>query len=193
MKKKVVLASASPRRRELLKLIFDEFTVCVSDVEETVPDGISPCDTPEYLARLKAEDIAKKYPESLVLGADTVVLAGGKILGKPKTQADAFAMLKLLSGRTHKVITGCAAVYEGKTYSFGVRTDVEFFDLTDSEINNYIKTGEPFDKAGGYGIQSKGAVFVKKINGDYYNVVGLPVSALKKFTEKIIPDFASIF
>ena len=181
MKKKVVLASASPRRRELLKLIFDEFTVCVSDVEETVPDGISPW------------DIAKKYPESLVLGADTVVLAGGKILGKPKTQADAFAMLKLLSGRTHKVITGCAAVYEGKTYSFGVRTDVEFFDLTDSEINNYIKTGEPFDKAGGYGIQSKGAVFVKKINGDYYNVVGLPVSALKKFTEKIIPDFASIF
>lgn len=176
----VILASASPRRRELLSMLYSDFEVCVSEVEENVPDGIPLYSRPEYLARLKALDVAKRYPESLVIGADTSVFANEKILGKPKNAEDAFNMLSLLSGTTHCVITGCAIVRGEEMHSFSVSTEVEFYKLSSDEIWDYIKTNDPFDKAGSYGIQTKGVFFVKSINGDYNNVVGLPIAELAR-------------
>ena len=181
---KPILASASPRRQEYLKLIFDDFDIIPSDVEEILPRGISVKSAPEYLARLKALDIAKKHPENLIIGADTCVIYGNKIFGKPKSLDEAFSMLKKLSGKSHKVITGCALVKGDKIKTFSVTTTVKFFKLSDSEITSYIATPEPYDKAGGYGIQSMGGLFVKGIKGDYLNVVGLPVPRLKKEIEK---------
>lgn len=181
MKDKVILASASPRRQELLKLIFESFKILPSNVEENVPDSISAEETPEYLAKIKALDISKKFPDSLVIGADTVVLADGKILGKPKTKVDAEKMLRMLSGKEHKVITGCAVVKDGVCSTFTEETVVEFFRLSDEEIDNYISSDEPYDKAGGYGIQGTGCLLVKGIKGDYFNVVGLPIAKLNRF------------
>ena len=182
----VVLASASPRRQELLKLIFSNFTICVSDVDETVPPSMLAENIPEYLASLKAKDVAKKFPESLVIGADTCVVIDNKVLGKPHSKAEAVEMLTLLSGKTHKVITGCYVVYRDKSISFSVKTDVEFYSLTEEQIKSYINTDEPYDKAGGYGIQAKGGLFVKKINGDCNNVVGFPVAELNRRLENIL-------
>lgn len=184
MNNKIILASASPRRKELLKLLFEDFSVIASDIEETVPDGLPIEERPEYLAKLKAADIYRKFPDFTVIGADTSVLLENEILGKPKNADDAKRMLKLLSGRIHKVITGCAVYKNGECKSFSVTTLVEFYTLSDKEINEYIESKEPFDKAGGYGIQSKGALFVKGITGDYFNVVGLPVAELKKVLDK---------
>ncbi|MGN1202566.1 MAG: Maf family protein, partial [Eubacterium sp.] len=116
-----------------------------------------------------------------IIGADTVVAVGGKILGKPKDRNDAFEMLKMLSGKYHSVFTGVTVIKPECTDTFSVETRVKFFDLTDKEINSYIDTGEPFDKAGGYGIQGKGSLLVEKIDGDYFNVVGLPISKLNKY------------
>ena len=178
MSEKIILASASPRRKELLSMIYSDFEVCVSEVEEIVPPDILPLSSPEYLARLKAEDVAKSYPDCLVIGADTSVFVGDKILGKPKNRNDAFNMLSMLSGNVHKVVTGCAIVKGDRAESFSVTTEVEFYKLTDSQIWDYIDSGDPFDKAGGYGIQTDGVFFVKSINGDYNNVVGLPVAEL---------------
>lgn len=176
-----ILASNSPRRQELLKLVIDEFKVVPSGIEENVPDGIAPQDSPEYLARLKAEDISARFPDSTVIGADTSVIIGGKILGKPKDADMAGEMLLMLSGKTHRVITGCAVCKGGECRSFSSVTEVEFYELSKREIDDYILSGEPFDKAGAYGIQGKGALFVKKIAGDYFNVVGLPVAGLSRF------------
>ncbi len=179
-KEKIILASASPRRRELLSVITDNFEVVPSDAEEYVPQSISPEDTAEYLARLKALAVAETYKNRTVLGADTCVLAEGRILGKPKDKADAAEMIKLLSGKTHRVITGCAIARNNRVLSFSTVTEVEFYDLSDSEIEAYISTDEPYDKAGGYGIQGKASLFVKAIKGDYFNVVGLPVAELNR-------------
>lgn len=177
---KIILASASPRRRELIKII-DQNAVCVSaDIDETVPDGIESEAAPEYLACQKALFIAKDFFDDLVIGCDTSVFTDSVMLGKPKDESDAFNMLKLLSGRTHKVITGCCLVKGKKTLSFSCTSFVKFFNLSDDEISNYIKTKEPMDKAGSYGIQEKGSLFVEKIDGDYFNIVGLPVSMLNK-------------
>lgn len=176
-----ILASNSPRRQELLKLVINEFKVIPSNIEENVPDGIAPCDCPEYLARLKVEDISAKFLDDTVIGADTSVIIGEKILGKPKDTDEARQMLSMLSGKTHKVITGCAVCKSGKCSSFSSVTDVEFYRLSKREIDDYILTGESFDKAGAYGIQGKGALLVKKISGDYFNVVGLPVAELARF------------
>ena len=178
--KKIILASASPRRQELLKHITDDFIIKVSDIEEIVPDGISAEETPEFLAMLKAKDISSKFGDSLVVGADTCVLADGKILGKPKDAQDAYNMLSMLSGKEHTVITGCALSLGDKSISFSVSTKVEFYNLSKKEIDDYINTNEPFDKAGAYGIQGKGSLLVKRINGDYFNVVGLPISKLNR-------------
>jgi septum formation protein len=128
------------------------------------------------LSSRKAKAVSKKYPGSYVIGADTVVVLDGTILGKPQDKAEAFSMLKALSGRTHAVYTGVSIIAPGKETNFNVKTDVVFWELTDDEINAYINTGEPFDKAGAYGIQGQGSVFVKEIKGDYFSVVGLPVS-----------------
>lgn len=184
--KNVILASASPRRQELLKLIFEDFDICPSGVEELLPENIATDKGPEYLAKLKAFDIAKKYPESLVIGADTSVIIENTVLGKPKSESDAKNMLTLLSGKTHKVITGCALVFNGKSHCFSVSSSVKFYDLSEKEINDYILTGEPFDKAGAYGIQRYGALLVEKIDGDYFNIVGLPVASLKRELEKFL-------
>lgn len=178
--KNIILASASPRRQELLKLIFDDFSVIAADIEEIVPPEITIENAPVFLARQKAMHIAKEHTDSLVIGADTSVICDGKILGKPKSKAEAREMLRLLSNNTHKVITGCALAFNGKISSFSSVTEVEFLSLSEKEIEEYIEGSEPYDKAGGYGIQSKGGLFVKRINGDYFNVVGLPLAELNR-------------
>lgn len=175
-----ILASASPRRQELLKLILPEFKIIPSGIEEIVPLGMEGEEQPRYLANLKAKDIAVKYPDDIVIGADTSVIIDSTVLGKPVNADDAFGMLKILSGKKHKVVTGCAVVKKGLCNSFSVATEVEFYPLSDSEIEDYIITGEPFDKAGAYGIQGRGALLVKEIRGDYFNVVGLPVAELNR-------------
>ena len=175
-----ILASQSPRRRELLSVITDDFTVIPSNIQEIVPDEIEILDSPEYLAKIKALDIAKDYPNDIVIGADTSVFLGEFVLGKPTNRNHAYQMLKALSGNTHTVITGCAIVKGSKCESFSVKSEVEFFKLTEEEINAYLDTDEPYDKAGSYGIQAKGALLVKEIRGDYFNIVGLPIGELNK-------------
>ena len=177
---KTILASASPRRQELLKLLFDEFEIHPSRIEETVPEDIGPEFTPVILSAMKAEDISRRHPGDLVIAADTVVLIEGKILGKPKSAEEAAAMLRSLSGKTHKVITGCCMQIDEKASAFADEALVTFYDLTEEEIREYVRTGEPMDKAGAYGIQGKGALLVKGIQGDFYNVMGLPVARLKR-------------
>lgn len=177
---KVILASASPRRQELLKTIFENFTVLPADVDETLSDDIYAEAAAEYLSRKKAESVAETHPKELVIGSDTTVVLENKILGKPKNKDDARDMLNILSGKTHKVITGVCVCINGKTHSFSEITEVTFYKLSDGEIENYLKTDEWSDKAGAYGIQGKAGLFVKRINGDYNNVVGLPVSKLNR-------------
>lgn len=174
----LVLASKSPRRKELLSLITEDFVIKTADVDESLPNNIKPDKAVEYLSRIKAEPFDNG--EDTVIGADTVVAVDGIILGKPKNRDDAYNMLKLLSGKYHSVFTGVTVISPQKIITFSVETKVKFFDLTDNEIKAYINTSEPFDKAGGYGIQGKGCLLVERIEGDYFNVVGLPVSALNK-------------
>lgn len=184
-----ILASASPRRRELLRFIKSDFTVLPADIEESVPKGISAEFSPEFLSVQKARFVASTHPDSLVIGSDTGVFLDGVMLGKPKDEKEAADMLTTLSGRTHSVITGCALFYKGKSVSFSEKTLVTFFPLDAAEIAEYIASGSPFDKAGGYGIQDKGCLFVKSIEGDYSNVVGLPVARLKREIENFLKMF----
>lgn len=172
----LILASGSPRRNELLKIAGLEFDIIVADVDEKIIDGATPQEAVMSLALQKAQAVAKDHKQSIVIGADTVVVRDGEILGKPKNEADAFDMLRSLSGRTHTVCTGVALIKGAENKNFCEATEVEFYELSDEEIKAYIKTGEPMDKAGAYGIQGKGCVLVKQIVGDYFNVVGLPVS-----------------
>lgn len=182
----IILASASPRRQELLKDIVSDFKVVVSSAKEVVPSGMKTEDIPKHLALLKAEDVLLKCPDAVVIGSDTIVVVDDKVLGKPKDEEDAFYMLKSLSSRKHFVMTGCAIASSSKKLSFTVSTEVEFFELTDDEIKSYIKTKDSFDKAGAYGIQSQGKTLVKAIYGDYYSVVGLPVGRLKRELEAFL-------
>ena len=183
---KIVLASASPRRRELLEQIGIKFDIVVSnEPEDEIDKNLSPENYTSELALMKACNAAKKLTgtkrrNSLIIAADTVVYSDGIILGKPKDKEDAFGILKGLSGKTHEVYTGVCVMRlsDGYAVSESVKTSVVFKNLPDSMIKRYIETGEPMDKAGAYGIQGKGAVLVKEINGDYFNVVGLPVSTL---------------
>lgn len=174
----LILASASPRRKEIMETAGLLFSVHVSDTDETLPDGITASDAVTELSYRKALAVAKKFPEDTVIGADTVVTLDGIILGKPSDEDDAKKMLRTLSGRTHQVFTGVCIIKNGKANRFFEKTDVTFFDLSDEEIQSYIATGEPMDKAGAYGIQGRGCTLVKKICGDYFNVVGLPVARL---------------
>lgn len=187
-----ILASASPRRQELLTFITKDFTVLPANIEEDVPLGIDAEFSPEFLSVQKARYIAKKHPEALVIGSDTGVFLDGVMLGKPADKKEAADMLSTLSGRTHSVITGCAIFYKGKSISFSEKTLVTFFPLGAAEIAEYIASGSPFDKAGAYGIQDKGCLFVKGIEGDYFNVVGLPVARLKKEIENFLKMFGEI-
>ncbi|MBU0672735.1 MAG: septum formation protein Maf [Candidatus Margulisbacteria bacterium] len=182
MKKKVILASASPRRKKLLKKIVKNFMVIPSQVDESGIRAKNPEAFAIKAALAKAEDVALRSKNSLVIGADTIVVLGKKILGKPKSNKAAIAMLKSLVGRTHKVITGIAVV-DSETFDkiadFEV-TKVKMKKVSDNEINDYVKTGKPLDKAGSYGIQEIEEIFIEKIAGDYENVVGLPVRKLKE-------------
>lgn len=173
----MILASASPRRRQLLALVEKDFTVEVAQVDETFPEGPLPQGVME-LARRKAHAVSARFPDKVVLGADTVVVLDGRVLGKPTDENDAFRMLSALSGRKHEVITGVALCYNTDCRTFYRQATVEFSPLTSTEIREYIATGEPMDKAGSYGIQEQGARFVRHIDGDYFAIVGLPVHDL---------------
>lgn len=176
----LILASGSPRRRELLGWITKDFRVCVADVDETLPDDISPYDAVAMLSRKKAEAVAEDFPDDTVLGADTVVALDGVIFGKPADEEDTFRMLRLLSGKTHEVLTGVTIYRNGNAETFVTVSRVTFYPLSDSEIRTYIATGEPMDKAGAYGIQERGGLFVQEIQGDYFNIVGLPIAPLSR-------------
>ncbi|EIJ79040.1 Maf-like protein [Bacillus methanolicus PB1] len=173
---RLILASSSPRRKELLENLHLTFEISKSEVDETFDPGMKPEEIVMELAFRKASFVAEKNPSSFIIGSDTIVVVDGKVLGKPHTKEEAFGMLKLLSGRTHSVFTGVAIVSPEKNATFFEKTDVTFWELTDEEIKAYISTGEPFDKAGAYGIQGFGSILVKQISGDYFSVVGLPVS-----------------
>ncbi len=175
-----ILASASPRRQELLKYVIPKFEICPADVDEIIPDALEAHEAAEFLAVKKAAHISKLYPDSVVIGCDTVVIIDGNILGKPTDIDDAKRMLSMLSGKTHNVVTGVCLFRNGVSMSFSETTSVAFYPLSDEEINDYIATGDPFDKAGAYGIQGVGSVLVKGIIGDFFNVVGLPVARLKR-------------
>ena len=177
---KIVLASASPRRKELIKYISDDVLCVPSGEDETLPDGIGASETPAFLSSLKARSVAKDYPDTVVIGCDTVVILGESVLSKPSSEEDAFLKLRELSGKKHKVITACTLIKGEKEVTFSEETLVEFFELEDDEIYTYISTKEPMDKAGAYGIQGFGSLFVKGIEGDYFNVVGLPVARLAR-------------
>ncbi len=181
----LILASASPRRKELISLISKDVMILPADVDESFSGDIPTESVPELLAVRKASEVAKSHPNDTVIGADTSVIVDGEILGKPIDDNDAKRMLLLLSGKTHQVITGCAIFKNGKSLSFSQTTDVTFYPLTEMEIDNYIATNEPKDKAGAYGIQGYGSLLVKEICGDYFNVVGLPVGKLNKMLKKI--------
>lgn len=177
----MILASKSPRRKELLGFISKDFKIIPAVGEENIPDGTEPKDAVVMLAKQKAEEIAADHKGEVIVAADTIVVIDNKILGKPRDEAHAAEMLGTLSGRIHTVFTGVCVIFaDGASESFAERTDVEFYPLTESEISDYIATGEPMDKAGAYGIQEKGALLVKRIFGDFYNVMGLPVSRLAR-------------
>ncbi len=174
----LVLASASPRRAEILRAVGWPHEVCPANADETARTGEEPVAYVERLARAKAEAVAALYPGSLVLGADTVVIADGSILGKPRDEEDARRMLGQLSGKWHEVLTGVALICAGEAARSSVaheRTRVRFAALTEAEIDWYVATGEPADKAGAYAVQGRAALFIEEIAGDYWNVVGLPV------------------
>lgn len=175
---KLILASASPRRQELLRLITDDFTVYPSDVDETIPAALSPHDVAKFLSEKKASAVSAQFPDALVIGSDTTVLLDHTILGKPESPEHAAEMLRMLSGRTHEVITGVTLSQGIRSESFQTVTKVSFYPLTELQIQQYIATGEPLDKAGAYGIQGRGALFVQSLHGDYYSVVGLPIAPL---------------
>ena len=176
----LILASKSPRRRELLSIITKDFRIIPAVGEERADRSLPPDKYVCELARHKAQEIAAQYPEDTVIGADTVVAVNGEILGKPKDEADAKRMLRLLSGTEHHVYTGVCIISKKENAEFAEDTKVRFFTLSDKEIDDYTATGEPFDKAGGYGIQDRGALLVSGITGDYYNVMGLPVGRLAR-------------
>ena len=174
----LILASKSPRRKELLKQISLPFVVVVSDAEEVSGNSWTPAALVVENAKRKARAVAEKYPDSPVLGADTVVSSEGKIFGKPKDKDEARKMLTALSGKMHEVTTGLALINRNEIRTTSVTTKVFFDTMTKADIDAYIATEEPMDKAGAYAIQGKAARFIEKIEGSYSNVVGLPLNAL---------------
>lgn len=192
---KVVLASSSPRRSHLLRQIGISFIVDPSSIDESTSKSIDPEDFVLELAQKKGLDVAPRHKHSLIIASDTIVCLNNKMLGKPVNNEEAKEMLFLLSDSTHEVFSG---VFVGLTddrfeisesFTFYERTKVTFSALTELEVNSYIATGSPFDKAGGYGIQDdRGALFVKEIEGDYYNVVGFPLHSFYQHMKKILPE-----
>ena len=183
----VILASQSPRRKELMQLLETPFVVRVSDVEETLEPGLSPAQQVAQISRRKAEAV-ERTEQDVVIGADTVVVYGDVVLGKPSDEADARRMLTMLSGKTHHVMTGLTVLYREQVITQTIITEVTFRELSQKEIDRYIATQEPMDKAGSYGIQGGAARFVEQIRGDYYNVVGLPVCRLSQILCRLMED-----
>ena len=183
----LILASASPRRQELLKLFNLPFVVRVADIDETMDLSRPAFDEVARVSRLKALAVAREE-DDIVIAADTIVVCEGKVLGKPRDEADAIATLKLLSGRNHQVMTGCTVLFGEKCESFTEVTDLHFRELSDREIRRYVASGEPMDKAGSYGIQGGAALFCTHMVGDYYNVMGLPVCALGLCLKRMVPQ-----
>lgn len=186
----IILASNSPRRKSLLELIDLPFKVITSSVHEDFNIDLKPIEFAKHYAKLKALDVAEKYPKSLVIGADTIVVLDNKIIGKPINKNDSKLMLRKLSGRTHTVITGVSLVWQEKNVAevFSAETAVTFQNLTNEQIQYYIDNYRPFDKAGSYGIQDWFAVCVKNIDGCFYNVMGFPLSKFYTHFTKIINE-----
>jgi septum formation protein len=184
---KLILASGSPRRAEILNAVGWEFEKHTADVDETEFVGENPEDYVQRLAQNKAVTIAEKYPGAIVLGADTIVVADNKIIGKPKNLAEAEEMLRTLSGKWHEVLTGVALakVLDGKQKIKVKRqtTRVKFAEINNAEIKFLVEKGEPLDKAGAYAVQAQAALFIEEIEGDYWNVVGLPVNLVYKMLD----------
>lgn len=187
--KELILASASPRRRELLSLYTTEFTVCASDFDE---DSVAPCppmQLVEALARGKCLSVSAQHPDAVVIGCDTVVELDGRVFGKPHSTDEAVQMLRALSGRVHRVHTGVCVSDGSRTESFVDSCQVAFFPISEEEIARYAATEEPYDKAGAYGIQGHAALWVDRIEGDYYTIMGLPVSRTMHLVEHFAPKF----
>lgn len=188
----IILASASPRRKEILAKMGLKFEVDESAYEEKIVAGLKPDSLARFLSRGKAWDVARRHRKALVIAADTIVVSGRRLFGKPRTGEEAREMLNSLSGKAHAVITGFTIIdtESKRELSRSVKSKVFFKRLSRGEIDAYIKSGEPLDKAGAYGIQGLGAVLIKKIEGDFFNVVGLPLNALveslKKFGIKVL-------
>ena len=183
----IILASASPRRQELLKLFGVPFTVRVADIDETMDPAKTPFDEVARVSHAKALAVSRESGD-VVIAADTIVVCGGRVLGKPRDAEDATAMLRLLSGRDHQVMTGCTVLRDDTAVTFTEVTDLHFRELSDREIARYVASGEPMDKAGSYGIQGGAALFCTHMVGDYYNVMGLPVCRLGETLRGIAPD-----
>lgn len=192
---RVLLASASPRRREILcRIGLAPDLIVPADADETLPADIAPREAVQLLAERKALCVLPAAEsDDLLIASDTVVALDGEILGKPKDRADAYRMLRLLSGKIHEVYTGVCLYYKEQKEVFSVRTAVEFYPLTEQEINAYLDTGEPFDKAGAYGIQGWGCLLVKRIDGDFFSVMGLPAAETRRAADKLMgnPLFSS--
>ena len=188
----LILASASPRRQELLKLFGIPFTVRVADIDETMDPKAEAYDEVARLSREKALAIVREAGD-VVIAADTIVVCEGRILGKPRSEDHARQMLRLLSGRDHQVMTGCTILSDGICHSFTEVTDLHFRELTQKEIERYVRSGEPMDKAGSYGIQGGAALFCTRMVGDYYNVMGLPVCALGENLKRLVPQLMEEF
>ena len=186
----LILASKSPRRKEILSNVGLDFEIVVSDTDESVPEGTLPFDAVKEISSRKAiavkNTLGEKAKGKIILSADTVVVLDGKIIGKPKDEKDAAAILTSLSGRNHTVYTGFTIIKDDFIFSDYESTDVYFRPLTEKEIKSYVASGEPMDKAGAYGIQQLGALLVEKIHGDYFNVMGLPINKIAvTFNEKL--------
>ena len=183
----LILASASPRRRELLQLFHIPFTIRVADIDETMDETKLPFEEVARVSALKARAVPRAA-EDLVIAADTIVVCEGRVLGKPRTPAEAEEMLSLLSGRDHQVMTGCTVLKGECCETFTEVTDLHFRSLSRKEIERYVASGEPMDKAGAYGIQGGAALFCERMVGDYYNVMGLPVCRLGQVLAKVAPE-----
>ena len=183
----LILASQSPRRKELLGLFHTPFTVRCADIDETMDPNLPPYDEVARVSRLKAEAVSRGADDVLI-AADTIVVCQGKTLGKPKDAAEAVRMLQLLSGRDHQVMTGMTVLRGSKRVTCTEVTDLHFRLLTQKEIEDYVRSGEPMDKAGAYGIQGGAALFCERMVGDYYNVMGLPVCRLGMILKEIAPE-----
>ena len=183
----LILASASPRRQELLKLFGVPFTVRVADIDETMDPAKAPFEEVGRVSRLKALAVSREA-DDVVIAADTIVVCEGRVLGKPHTEEEASGMLRLLSGRDHQVMTGCTVLRGEEAETFTEVTDLHFRPLREAEIARYVASGEPMDKAGAYGIQGGAALFCQRMVGDYYNVMGLPVCRLGQVLRQIAPE-----